>query len=108
MSNGKDIKMYKHVGKRKGVLFVQVLDVNVLSDEIRFITVTDGTFFMCDIHLDEDERHAIHEVRIVVVYPSPLLKKIRVNITVIYCFSTSFKLILPWCYHQTIYTNIQL
>jgi len=100
--------MYKHVGKRKGVLFVQVLDVNVLSDEICTFTVTDGTFFIYRIHPDEDERHATHEVMIMVTHPSPLLKKIRVNITVIYCFSTSFKLILPWCYHQTIYTNIQL
>jgi len=95
------------VGKCKGVLFVQVLDVNILSDEVRFFTVTDGTSFIYCIHLDEDERHATHEVRIMVLDPSPLLKKIRVNITVICCFSRSFKFIVRWC-SQTIYTNIQL
>ena len=100
-------KRYKHMGKCKGVLFVQVLDVNILSDEVRFFTVTDGTSFIYCIHLDEDERHATHEVRIMVLDPSPLLKKIRVNITVIYCFSRSFKFTIPWC-SQTIYTNIQL
>jgi len=107
MGKGKDIKRYKHVGKCKGVLFVQVLDVNILSDEIRFFTVTDGTLLIYCIRLDEDERHATHEVRILVLDPSPVLKKIRVNITVIYCFSMSFKFTLPWCY-LTIYTSIQL
>jgi hypothetical protein len=100
-------KRYKHVGKYKGVLFVQVLDVNILSDEMRFFRVTDVTTFIDRIHPDEDEMHATREVKIMVVDPSPLLKKIRVNITVIYCFSMSFKFTLPWC-SQTIYTNKQM
>ena len=104
MSKGKDIERYKHVGKCKGVLFVQVLDVDVLSDEIRFFTVTDGTLFIYCIHRDEDERHATHEVRIMVLDPFPVLKEIRVN-RAIYCFSMSLKFTLPWCY-QTIYTNM--
>ena len=61
---------------------MQVLDVNILSDEIRIFTVTDGTLFLYCIHLDEDERHATHEVRIMVLHPSPLLKEITVNIKV--------------------------
>ena len=104
MGRGKDIERYKHVGKCKGVLFLQVLDVDILSDEIRFFTVTDGTLFIYCIHHDEDERHATREVRIMVLDPSPVLKEIRVNITVIYCFSMSLKFTLPWCC-ETIYTN---
>jgi len=86
---------------------VQVLDVHILSDELRIFTVADGTFFVHNFHLNEYEWHVTQEVRIVVMDPSELLKKIRVNMTVIYCFSMSFKFTLPWCY-QTIYTNIQL
>ena len=93
--------------KSKGILFVQVLDVHILSDELRIFTVADGTFFVHNFHLNEYEWHVTQEVRIVVMDPSELLKKIRVNMTVIYCFSMSFKFTLPWCY-QTIYTNIQL
>ena len=76
---------------------MQVLDVNILSDEMRFLTVTDGTLFTYCLHLDEDERHSTREVRIIVLHPFPLLKEIRVNITVIYFFSSSFKCTLPWC-----------
>jgi hypothetical protein len=87
------------MGKCKGVLFVQVLDVYKVSDEIRFFKVTDGTSFIYFIHLDEDERHATPdaapEVQIIVMHPSPLLKKIRVNITAVYCFSMSYKFTLP-------------
>ena len=105
--NRHDMKRYKHVGKSKGVLFLQVLDVHIWSDDIRTFTVTDGTFFIHNSHPDEHEWLVTQEVRIMVFDPSPLMKKIRVNITVIYCFSMSFKFTLPWCY-QTIYTNIQL
>jgi len=87
LGNGRDMKRYKHMGKSKGVLFVQVLDVQVPCDEMRFFTVTDGTLFIYRFNLDEDEWHATHKVRIMVLDPSPELKKIRVNITVIYCFS---------------------
>lgn len=107
LGNRQDMKRYKHMGKTKGVLFVQVLDVHILSDEMRFFTVTDGTFFVHNFHLDEYEWCVTQEVRIMVTDPSALLKKIRVNITVIYCFSMSFKFTLPWCY-QTIYTNMQI
>jgi len=107
LGNRQDMKRYKHMGKSKGVLFVQVLNVHIVSDEMRFFTVTDGTLFFYCFNPDEVEWHASHEVRIMVLDPSPELKKIRVNITVIYCFSMPFKFTLPWCY-QTIYTNIQL
>jgi len=84
---------------------VQVLDVQVLSDEMRFFTVTDGTLFIYCFNPYEFEWHATYTVRIMVLDPSPQLKRIRVNITVTYCFSMSFKFTLPWCY-QTIYTNL--
>jgi len=101
------MKRYKHVGECKGVLFVQVLDVHEWSDEFRSFTVADGTFFVNNFRLDESEWRVTQEVRIMVSDPSPLLKKIKVNITVICCFSMSFKCTLPWCY-QIIYINIQL
>lgn len=62
------------------ILRCKVLDVNILSDEIRIFTVTDGTLFNYCVHLDEDERHATHEVRIMVSVPSPLLKKIKYDV----------------------------
>jgi len=99
------MKRYKCMGKSEGVLFVQVLDVQILHEELCVFTVTDGTWFINCFNSDEDEWHATDKVRILVLEPSPELKTIRVNITVIYCFSMSFKLTLPWCY-QTIYTNI--
>jgi hypothetical protein len=107
LGNRQDMKRYKHTGKSKGVLFVQVLDVDILSDKMRCFTVTDGTFFVHNFHRVECEWYVTKEVKILVLDPSELLKKIRVNITVIYCFSMSRKFALPWCY-QTIYTNIQL
>jgi hypothetical protein len=79
----------------KGVVFVQVLGVHILSDEMRCFTITDGTWFIYCVHPDEDERHVTNKVRIMVLNPSPELKKIRVNISVIYCFSMSFKFPLP-------------
>jgi hypothetical protein len=107
LGNRQGKKMYKRMGESKGVLFVQVLDVHEWSDEIYSFTVTDGTFFVNNFHLDESEWHSTQEVRIIVLDPSPLLKKIKVNISVICCFFMSFKFTLPWCY-QTIYINIQL
>ena len=107
LGNRQDMKRYKYVGKSKGVLFVQVLSVHILSDEMRFFTVRDGTLFSYCFNPGKVEWHATHKVRIMVLDPSPELKKIRVNITMIYCFSMSFKFTVPWCY-QTIYTNIQL
>jgi hypothetical protein len=71
----------------KGVLFVQVLDVHILSDEMHCFTMTDGTLFIYCIHLDEDEGYITNAVRIIVLNPSPVLKEIRVNISLIYCFS---------------------
>jgi hypothetical protein len=88
------MKLYKHIGKFKGVSFLQVIDVHILSDEMRIFTVTDGTSFIYCLHHDEDQRHATYEVRIIVLNPSPELKKIKVNIAVIYCFCVSFKLIV--------------
>jgi len=81
LGNRQDMKRYKHMGKSKVVLFVQVLDVHVLCDKMRFFTVTDGTLFIYRFNLDEDEYHATHKVRIMVLNPSPELKKIRVNIS---------------------------
>ena len=107
LGNRQDMKRYKHVGNSKGVLFLQVLDVHIWSDQIRSFTVTDGTFSVHNSHPNEHEWLVTREVRIMVFDPSPLLKKVRVNITVIYCFSMSFKFTLPWSY-QTVYTNIQL
>jgi hypothetical protein len=95
LGNRQDMKRYKHMGKSKGVLFVQVLDVHIWSDEIRSFTVTDGTFFVHNSHRDKYEWHVAQQVRIMVFDPSPLLKRITVNITVIYCFSVSFKFTLP-------------
>jgi hypothetical protein len=71
----------------KGVLFVQVLEVHILSDEMRCFTITDGTSFIYCIHPDEDEGHVTNTVRIIVLNPSPELNEIRVNILVMYCFS---------------------
>jgi len=75
------------MGRSKVVLFVQVLDVHVPCDKMLFFTVTDGTLFVYRFNLDEDEWHATHKVKIMVLDPSPELKEIRVNITVIYSFS---------------------
>jgi hypothetical protein len=69
------------MGKSKGVLFVQVLNVHILSDLMRIFTITDGTLLIYCFHLDEDERHATHEVRIIILDPSPEMKKIKVNFT---------------------------
>jgi hypothetical protein len=85
---------------------VQVLNVHMESDEICLFTVTDGTSFTRCVHFDEDERHITSTVKIVVSNPSPELKKIRVNVSVNFCFSMLFKFPLPCC-DQTIYTNIE-
>ena len=86
VGNRQDMKRYKHVGKSEVVLSVQVLDVHVPCDKTRLFTVADGTLFIYRFNLDEDEWHATHKVRVMVLDPSPELKKIRVNITVIYSF----------------------
>ena len=82
------------MGECKGVLFVQVLDVHEWSDVFRFFAVAHGTFFVNNFCLDESEWHLTQEVRIMVSDPSPLSKKIEVNITVICCFSMSLKFTL--------------
>jgi hypothetical protein len=63
---------------------VQVLDIEAVSDDMQVFTVADGTCFVYCIHLDGSERHVTNDVRILVINPSPDLKKIRVNITMIY------------------------
>jgi hypothetical protein len=83
------------MGNSKGVVFVQVLDIHKVSDEMHIFTVTDGTLFIYCFHLDEDERHATREVRIIILDPSPEVKEIQVNITVFYNFSMSFKFTCP-------------
>jgi hypothetical protein len=95
LGNGQGMKMYKHMGESKGILFVQVLDVQEWSDEMRSFTVADGTFFVFNFNLDESELCVTEEVSFLVSDPSPMLKKIKVNITVICCFSMSLKLTLP-------------
>jgi hypothetical protein len=105
LGNRQDMKRYKYMSRSKVGFFVQVLDVHIVSDEMRFFIVTDGTLFTYCFDPDEVERHSTYAVRIMVVDPSPQLKRIRVNITVTYCFSMSFKFTLLWCY-QTIYTNL--
>ena len=89
------MERYKQVGESKGILFVQVLDVNEWSDEFLSFTLSDGTHFVNNFQLDGNEWSVTREVRLMVSDPSPPLKKIKVNITVICCFSMSFKFTLP-------------
>jgi hypothetical protein len=72
----------------KGVLFVQVLKVEVLSDEMLVLTVTDGTLCTFSLHFDQnsnsqEEAYASREVRILVDNPPLSLKKMKV-ITVMF------------------------
>jgi hypothetical protein len=73
------------MGKSKGVLFAQVLKVDILSDEMLMLTVTDGTLCTYSLHFNQnsesqEDKHVTREVRIIVLEPSPELKKIKVSI----------------------------
>jgi hypothetical protein len=69
---------------------VQVLNVDVLSDDMLILTVTDGTLCAYSLHFSrnsdsEDERYTTHEVRIIVLEPSQVLKTIEVSIVILSC-----------------------
>jgi hypothetical protein len=73
------------LGKFKGVLFVQVLKVDILSDEMCILTVTDGTLCTYSLHFNQnnesqEEKHSTREVRIIILEPSLELTKIKVSI----------------------------
>jgi hypothetical protein len=64
---------------------VQVLKVDILSDEMRILTVTDGTLCTYSLHFSQnsesqEEKHSTREVRIIILEPSAELTKIKVNI----------------------------
>jgi hypothetical protein len=64
---------------------MQVLKVDILSDEMLILTVTDGTLCSYSLQLSknnepQDERCTTREVRIIILEPSVELKKIKVSI----------------------------
>jgi hypothetical protein len=64
---------------------MQVLKVDILSDEMLILTVTDGTLCSYSLNLSKnsepkDERYTTREVRILIMEPSVELKKIKVSI----------------------------
>jgi hypothetical protein len=61
---------------------------------MHIFTLTDGTLFFYCIHLDEDERHATHEVRIMVLHTSSFLKEIRVG-SLVELTNVTVQLIVP-------------
>jgi hypothetical protein len=62
---------------------VQVLNIDILSDEMLVLTVTDGTVCTYSLHFDQNnetqEKHATRDVRIIVLDPPLQLKQIKVN-----------------------------
>jgi hypothetical protein len=73
------------MGKSKGILFVQVLNIDILSDEMLILTVADGTLCTYSLHFNQnsgaqEEKHTTHEVRIIVLEPPLELTTIKVSI----------------------------
>ncbi|XP_023713867.1 uncharacterized protein LOC111867891 isoform X3 [Cryptotermes secundus] len=70
--------------KKEGnyVLLCKVLRVDILSEEMRILTVTDGTLCTYSLHFNQnngsqEEKHSTYEVRIIILEPSLVLTKIK-------------------------------